>query len=175
LVLLLIIRNRSFGRFFAIEKALTGRMLHRPVLMYTILLYKLWFDQINCSWRSGTCWQYGVSKWYEIVKSLGTPVLHRPFCLDKRIVEKWADNYHPTRRCWDLISNLINVVHLHIATSCAHFEVQMPMFFTSLEFSPMIISFLYNDKKLLTLCNTVVDGVLCQCLSAGLARNGSAL
>jgi len=40
--------------------------------MYVILLSKLRFDQINYSGRSGTCWQFGVPKWYEIVKRLGT-------------------------------------------------------------------------------------------------------
>jgi len=45
------------------------------ILMYIILLNKLRFDQISCSGRSGTCWQYTVPKWYEIVKRLGTPVL----------------------------------------------------------------------------------------------------
>jgi len=43
--------------------------------MYIILLNKSRFDQIRCSGRSGTRWKYGVPKWYEIVKSLGTPVL----------------------------------------------------------------------------------------------------
>jgi len=43
------------------------------ILMYIILLNKLRFDQISCSGRSGTCWQYTVPKWYEIVKRLGTP------------------------------------------------------------------------------------------------------
>jgi len=40
-----------------------------------MLLNKLTFDQISCSGRSGTCCQYGVPKWYEIVKRLETPVL----------------------------------------------------------------------------------------------------
>jgi len=43
--------------------------------MYIILLNKLRFDQIGCSERSGTRWQYGVPKWYEIVKRLGNPAL----------------------------------------------------------------------------------------------------
>jgi len=43
--------------------------------MYISLLNKQRFDQISCSGRSGTRWQYGVSKWYEIVKSLGIPAL----------------------------------------------------------------------------------------------------
>jgi len=43
------------------------------ILMYIMLLTKLRFDQISCSGRSGTRWQYEVSKWYEIVKSLGIP------------------------------------------------------------------------------------------------------
>jgi len=42
------------------------------ILMYVIFLNKLRFDQINYSARSGTCWQYEVPKWYEIVKRLGT-------------------------------------------------------------------------------------------------------
>jgi len=42
--------------------------------MYIILLKKLSFDQIS-SGRNSTRWQYGVPKWYEIVKRLGTPVL----------------------------------------------------------------------------------------------------
>jgi len=45
--------------------------------MYIILLNKLRFDQISCSGRSGTHWQYEVSKWYEIVKRLGIPVLQQ--------------------------------------------------------------------------------------------------
>jgi len=45
--------------------------------MYTILLNKLRFDQISCSGRSGTCWQYGVPEWYEVVKRLGTPDLQQ--------------------------------------------------------------------------------------------------
>jgi len=40
--------------------------------MHAILLNQLRFDQISCSGRSGTRWQYGVLKWYEIVKTLGT-------------------------------------------------------------------------------------------------------
>ena len=40
-----------------------------------IILNKLRFDQIGCSGRSGTRSQYGVPKWYEIVKRLGTPAL----------------------------------------------------------------------------------------------------
>jgi len=43
--------------------------------MLIILLNKLRVDQISCSRRSGTRWQYGVLKWYEIVKWLGTPGL----------------------------------------------------------------------------------------------------
>jgi len=43
--------------------------------MYVILLNKLRFDQISCSGRSGTRWQYGVLKWYEILKRLGTPAV----------------------------------------------------------------------------------------------------
>jgi len=42
------------------------------MIMYVILLNKLKFDQINYSGRSGMRWQYGVPKWYEIVKMLGT-------------------------------------------------------------------------------------------------------
>ena len=45
------------------------------ILMYFILLNKLRFDQISCSGRSGTRWQYRVPKWYEIVKRLGTPAV----------------------------------------------------------------------------------------------------
>jgi len=45
--------------------------------MYIILLNKLRFDQISCSGRSGTRWQYEVSKWYEIVKRLGIPDLRQ--------------------------------------------------------------------------------------------------
>jgi len=41
--------------------------------MYIILQNELRIDQISCSGRSGTRWQYGVTKWYEIVKRLGTP------------------------------------------------------------------------------------------------------
>jgi len=44
-------------------------------LIYIILLKKLRFDQISCSGKSGTRWQYGVPMWYEIVKRLGTPGL----------------------------------------------------------------------------------------------------
>jgi len=40
--------------------------------MYVILLNKPRFDLINYSGRNGTRWQYGVPKWYEIVKRLGT-------------------------------------------------------------------------------------------------------
>jgi len=40
--------------------------------MYIILLKKLRFDQISCSGRSGTRWQDGMPKWYEIVKRLGS-------------------------------------------------------------------------------------------------------
>jgi len=36
--------------------------------MCIILLNKLKFDQVSCSGRSGMRWQYGVLKWYEIVK-----------------------------------------------------------------------------------------------------------
>jgi len=36
---------------------------------------KLRFDQISCSGRIGTRLQYGMPKWYEIVKSLGTPAI----------------------------------------------------------------------------------------------------
>jgi len=43
--------------------------------MYIILLNKLRFDQIGCSGRSDTRWQYGMPKWYEIVKRLGAPGL----------------------------------------------------------------------------------------------------
>jgi len=43
--------------------------------MYIILLNKLRNDQNSCSRRSGTGWQYGLPKWYEIVKRLGTPGL----------------------------------------------------------------------------------------------------
>jgi len=39
--------------------------------MYIIPLNKLRFDQISCSGRSGTRWQYGVSELYEILKMLG--------------------------------------------------------------------------------------------------------
>jgi len=57
-------------------------------LMYIILLNKLRFDLINYSGRSGTRWQYGVPKWYEIVKRLGTPGLKQLayskfMCLEK--------------------------------------------------------------------------------------------
>jgi len=41
--------------------------------MYIILLNKLRCNKISGSGRIGTRWQYGVSKWYEIVKRLGTP------------------------------------------------------------------------------------------------------
>jgi len=41
-----------------------------------IHLSKLRFDQISCSGRSGTRWQYGVPEWYEIAKRLGTTGLH---------------------------------------------------------------------------------------------------
>ena len=40
-----------------------------------LLLIQLIFHQIVCSTRNVMRWQYGVSKWYEIVKRLGTPVL----------------------------------------------------------------------------------------------------
>jgi len=40
--------------------------------MHIILLNKLRFDQISCSERSGTLSQYGMPKWYEIAKKLGT-------------------------------------------------------------------------------------------------------
>jgi len=36
--------------------------------MYIILLNKLRLGQISCSGRSGTRWQYGVPKWYKIIK-----------------------------------------------------------------------------------------------------------
>jgi len=39
--------------------------------MYIILLNKLRFNQISCSGKSGTRWQYGVPKWYEIEKRSG--------------------------------------------------------------------------------------------------------
>jgi len=45
------------------------------ISVYIILLTKLRLDQISCSGRSGTRWQYEVPEWYEIVKMLGTPVL----------------------------------------------------------------------------------------------------
>jgi len=45
--------------------------------MYIILLNKQRFDQISCSGRSGTRWQYEVSKRYEIVKRLGIPALYQ--------------------------------------------------------------------------------------------------
>jgi len=48
--------------------------------MYIILLNKVRFYQISCSGRSGTLQQYRVSKWYEIIKSLGTPALACPKC-----------------------------------------------------------------------------------------------
>jgi len=35
--------------------------------MHIILLNILRLDQISCSGRSGTRWQYGLPKWYEIV------------------------------------------------------------------------------------------------------------
>jgi len=38
--------------------------------MYIILLKKLRFDQISCPGRSGTRWQCGVPKWYDIAKRL---------------------------------------------------------------------------------------------------------
>jgi len=47
--------------------------------MHIILLNKLRFDQISWSGRSGTRWQYTVPKWNEVVKRLGTPVLHQWF------------------------------------------------------------------------------------------------
>jgi len=40
--------------------------------MDIILLNKQRFDQISCSGRSGTGWQYGMPKWYKNVKRLGT-------------------------------------------------------------------------------------------------------
>jgi len=43
--------------------------------MHITRLHKLRFDQISCSGTSGMHWQNGVSKWYEIVKRLGTPAL----------------------------------------------------------------------------------------------------
>jgi len=43
--------------------------------MYIIFLNKLRLDQISCSGRNGTRWQYGVPKWHEIVQRLGTPAL----------------------------------------------------------------------------------------------------
>jgi len=47
-------------------------------LMYVILVNKQRFDQICYPGRSGTRWQYGVPKWYEIVKRLETagPVVY---------------------------------------------------------------------------------------------------
>ena len=45
------------------------------ILMYIILLNKLRFDQISYSGRRGTRGQYGVPKWYEIVKILGIAAL----------------------------------------------------------------------------------------------------
>jgi len=45
------------------------------ILMYIIILNTTRFDQISCSGRSGTRWQYGLPKWYEMVKRLGTPAL----------------------------------------------------------------------------------------------------
>jgi len=45
--------------------------------MHIIILNKLRFDQISCSGRSGTRWQYGVPKWYEIVERLETPAVDR--------------------------------------------------------------------------------------------------
>jgi len=45
--------------------------------MHIILLNKLRFDQMSCSGRSGTHWRQGVSKWYEMVKRLGTPLGYR--------------------------------------------------------------------------------------------------
>ena len=45
------------------------------LIVFVILLSKLRFDQISCSARSGTCWQYKVPKWYGIVKRLRTPGL----------------------------------------------------------------------------------------------------
>jgi len=41
--------------------------------MYIIFLKTLRLDLINHSGRSATRSQYGVPKWYEIVKRLGTP------------------------------------------------------------------------------------------------------
>jgi len=43
--------------------------------MHIFLLNKLRFDQISCSERSGTRWQYEVPKRYEIVKRLGNSLL----------------------------------------------------------------------------------------------------
>jgi len=57
--------------------------------MYTILLNKLRFDQISCSGNSGTRWQYGVPKWYEMVKRLGTPALTGQQNFHKVIKEVW--------------------------------------------------------------------------------------
>jgi len=45
--------------------------------MYVILLNKLRFDQISYSGRSGTRWQYEMSKWYKIAKRLGIPDLRQ--------------------------------------------------------------------------------------------------
>jgi len=55
--------------------------------MYTFLLNKLRFNQISCSGSSGTRWQYGVPKWYEMVKRLGTPGLKN---VDLQNIRFWA-------------------------------------------------------------------------------------
>jgi len=53
--------------------------------MYIYLLNKVRLDQISCSGRSGTRWQYGEPKWYEIVKKLGnTDVVRQPVNRFKR-------------------------------------------------------------------------------------------
>jgi len=56
--------------------------------MYIILLKKIRFDQISCSGRSGTRWQYGAPNWYEIVRRLGSHGLDQQFKLKQDITQQ---------------------------------------------------------------------------------------
>jgi len=49
------------------------------VMCMIVLMSKLRIDEISCSGRSGTRWQYGVPKWYDIVRRLGSPVIEEPY------------------------------------------------------------------------------------------------
>ena len=63
------------------------------------LLNKLKFDKISFSGRRGTRWQYGVPKWYDIVKRLGSPgVVESVFTFSFSPIPQLSQYHRPTAR-----------------------------------------------------------------------------